>query len=66
MGARLCAACRERPALFRVMRGRNRGRVKADTDHDLCFRCYRQEHERQRQRQKFWREMDGTPWPPPA
>jgi hypothetical protein len=33
---RLCAACRERKALFQY-----RGRVKRDRDHDLCPQCYR-------------------------
>ena len=31
-----CSACRTRPARFRY-----RGQVRADTDHDLCFRCFR-------------------------
>jgi hypothetical protein len=31
-----CSACRTRPARFRY-----RGAVRADRDHDLCFRCFR-------------------------
>jgi hypothetical protein len=33
---RLCRGCNRRRALFRF-----RGVVRADRDHDLCFRCYR-------------------------
>jgi hypothetical protein len=28
-----------------------RGRVRADRDHNLCFRCFRAERDRQRARQ---------------
>ena len=31
-----CRACRTRPARFRY-----RSTVRADRDHDLCFRCFR-------------------------
>jgi len=41
----LCAGCREQPARFRY-----RGRVRADRDHNLCFRCYRAEVNRSRAR----------------
>jgi hypothetical protein len=33
---RLCSECRERRALFRF-----RGRIKRDTDHSTCFKCFR-------------------------
>jgi uncharacterized protein involved in tolerance to divalent cations len=42
---RTCACCSEIQALFRY-----RGVVKADREHNLCFRCYRAEVNRQRQR----------------
>ncbi len=42
---RLCVDCREQRARFRF-----RGRVRADRDHTLCFRCFRAEVERQRAR----------------
>jgi hypothetical protein len=32
----LCLGCRSQRARFRY-----RGRVRADRDHSLCFRCYR-------------------------
>ena len=32
----LCLGCRSQRARFRY-----RGRVRADRDHTLCFRCYR-------------------------
>ena len=34
--ARVCLACQDRRPRFRY-----RGVVKADADHTLCFRCYR-------------------------
>ena len=40
-----CAACRRRRALFQY-----RGEVRADSDHNLCFQCYRSELNRQRAR----------------
>ena len=40
-----CAACRSHRALFKY-----RGEVRADRDHNLCFRCYRSELNRQRAR----------------
>ena len=41
----LCLGCHEHPARFRY-----RGEVRADRDHNLCFRCYRAEVNRQRAR----------------
>jgi hypothetical protein len=41
----LCAGCRVQRAMFRF-----RGVVRADCDHMLCFRCFRSERERQRDR----------------
>ena len=41
--SRLCVECREQPARFKY-----RGRVRADRDHTLCFRCFRAERDRQR------------------
>jgi hypothetical protein len=38
-----CSACRARRARFRY-----RGEVRADTDHDLCFRCFRALRDRMR------------------
>jgi hypothetical protein len=40
---RACLECRMQPARFRY-----RGRVRADRDHTLCFRCFRSEAQRQR------------------
>lgn len=40
---RLCVECREHQARFQY-----RGRVRADRDHTLCFRCFRAEVDRQR------------------
>jgi hypothetical protein len=40
---RLCAHCRQRPALFKY-----RGKVKADREHTLCFRCFRDQQNRLR------------------
>ena len=42
---RACIECRVQPALFQY-----RGRVRADRDHTLCFRCFRSEVQRQRAR----------------
>jgi hypothetical protein len=42
---RLCTACRQRPAQYRV----HGGPVKSDDQHTLCFQCYRAEKNRQRQ-----------------
>jgi hypothetical protein len=39
----LCVECREQQARFKY-----RGRVRADRDHTLCFRCFRAEVDRQR------------------
>jgi hypothetical protein len=41
----LCALCRTGRALYRY-----RGVVRADRDHDLCFRCFRSERDRHRAR----------------
>ena len=41
----VCAGCKEQPARFQF-----RGRVRADRDHNLCFRCYRAEVNRLRAR----------------
>jgi hypothetical protein len=41
----VCCGCRQHPARFRF-----RGEVRADRDHNLCFRCYRAEVNRQRAR----------------
>ncbi len=41
----LCAGCKEQPARFQF-----RGRVRADRDHNLCFRCFRAEVNRLRAR----------------
>jgi hypothetical protein len=38
-----CQSCLDRKARFSV-----RGSVRADSDHTLCFECYRSERERQR------------------
>jgi hypothetical protein len=43
VATQLCAACRKRPALFKY-----RGKVKADRDHTLCFRCFRDQQNRLR------------------
>jgi hypothetical protein len=40
---RACVECRVQPARFQY-----RGRVRADRDHTLCFRCFRAEVNRQR------------------
>ena len=44
-GRHTCLGCRQHPARFRF-----RGEVRADRDHNLCFRCYRAEVNRQRAR----------------
>ncbi len=41
----VCRSCGCHPARFRY-----RGEVRADRDHNLCFRCYRAELNRQRAR----------------
>jgi hypothetical protein len=41
----LCAACGTGRARYRY-----RGVVRADRDHNLCFRCFRAERDRQRAR----------------
>lgn len=41
----LCLGCRRHPARFQY-----RGEVRADRDHNLCFKCYRAEVNRQRAR----------------
>ena len=41
----LCAGCKGQPARFQY-----RGRVRADRDHNLCFRCFRAEVNRLRAR----------------
>lgn len=41
----VCRSCWTQPARFR-----HRGEVRADRDHNLCFRCYRAERDRQRAR----------------
>jgi hypothetical protein len=43
---RTCRSCQVRRAKFQ-----RRGRVRADRDHNLCFRCFRAERDRQRARQ---------------
>ena len=43
--AHTCLGCFVTRARFRF-----RGRVRADRDHHLCFRCYRAEVDRQRAR----------------
>ena len=40
-----CLGCRQHRALFRY-----RGQVRADRDHNLCFRCFRAEVNRLRAR----------------
>jgi hypothetical protein len=40
---KLCERCWERKARFRY-----RGVVRADSDHTLCFECFRSERERRR------------------
>ncbi len=40
-----CSGCGDRPARFRY-----HGEVRADRDHNLCFQCFRAEHDRQRLR----------------
>lgn len=49
MGARLCARCKMRPALY-ISKGkkRSKGKWRADKDHDLCAQCFRSERDRQR------------------
>ena len=64
-----CVACRERRSLFLY-----RGRVKADADHRLCFRCFRALLDTMRARGIAGREIqtlvrenildDGLPTPP--
>lgn len=39
----VCRTCHEQRARYRY-----RGQVRADRDHDMCFRCYRAEVNRQR------------------
>jgi hypothetical protein len=41
----MCHACRQHPARYQY-----RGAVRADRDHNLCFRCYRAELNRLRAR----------------
>jgi len=41
----VCHDCRQHPARFQY-----RGAVRADRDHNLCFRCFRAELNRQRAR----------------
>lgn len=41
----VCLGCRSQQARFQF-----RGRVRADRDHNLCFRCYRAEVDRLRAR----------------
>ena len=36
LARKFCAACHKRRSLFRY-----RGKVRFDSDHNLCFRCYR-------------------------
>ena len=36
-----CANCKQHPAKFSY-----NGRVRADRDHTLCFRCFRRERDR--------------------
>jgi len=54
MSRRLCALCKERRALYIRRRPRAVGRasivIRADSDHDLCLRCYRSERSRQQAR----------------
>lgn len=37
----LCQRCGVKPALYKY-----NGKVRADKEHDLCFRCYRIEREK--------------------
>lgn len=53
---RTCVACLEQPALFQY-----RGRVRADRDHTLCFRCFRAEVERLRARRLAERVVPARP-----
>jgi hypothetical protein len=65
---RACVECRVQPARFQY-----RGRVRADRDHTLCFRCFRAEVNRQRAQRlaasdsrrrdtsAFMRAESGTP-----
>jgi len=46
-GKRVCSECGKRPAKFRY-----RGRVKRDSDHDLCMQCFRQQAEVNKQSQE--------------
>jgi len=46
-GKRLCSECGKRPARFRY-----RGRVKRDSDHDLCMQCFREAEEANKQNQE--------------
>jgi hypothetical protein len=39
----VCASCHSHRSVFRY-----RGQVRADSDHDLCMRCYRCARDRQR------------------
>lgn len=57
---RVCAACRVHAALFQY-----RGRVRADRDHTLCFRCFRAEVERLRAR-KLAAPADARVWESPT
>lgn len=41
----VCRRCQRHPARFRY-----RGEVRADRDHDMCFKCFRAEENRQRAR----------------
>lgn len=58
-GVRLCLSCGERRALFSY-----RGTVKADREHNLCFRCFRAERNRLRARTlvtgSIWAPLAGT------
>ena len=63
-GVRLCVACGERRPLFSF-----RGAVKADRDHNLCFRCHRAEVNRLRARRWDVAVSDATianPRPQPS
>jgi hypothetical protein len=58
----VCLACQDRPAKFRY-----RGEVRADSDHNLCFQCYRAESNRLRARtlatSSEWSFMPELAWP---
>jgi hypothetical protein len=49
--ATMCAECGNNRALFKI---KNRGKVRADKWHDLCFKCSRAHINRNREEPSLW------------